>query len=347
MIFNVGFLRRFLFGLPITGMDKLWAGYGTETEARKQLRLSSTSFIEAYNTSLEADLGQKLFSILRTFDQSFRGFAYEGAGMGMAIIDYTSFSKRSRLLEFVDQAPNYTILAHIGAGFAIAVLNRDLQGSLAPMNPLQRWWAIDGYGFYCGLFRWEKVKKQWTPKKVKGYGQRAFDRGLGRSIWFRLNDDIDAITELIKTFPQHRQADLWSGVGVASTYAGGVERTVLETIKANAGQYKSHVALGASLAAMTRYFSENIVEHNDLACSVYCGMTAENTAKLVINTVESLTIDPKEPVFATQPIFETFRESVRSHLALLTDGMANDGMENNGMENNGMEMVPSNLEVSG
>ena len=96
------------------------------------------------------------------------------------------------------------------------------------------------------------------------------------------------------------------------------------------------------MAAMTRYYAENIVEHNDLACSIYCGMTAENTAKLAVNTAQSLTIDPQEPVFAPHPIFETFRESIRSHLALL-----NDGMENGGVENDGIEMVPSNLEVSG
>ena len=168
MIFNLGFLRRFLFGLPITGMDRLWASFGTETEARKQLRLSSTSFIDAYNTSLEVNLSRKLFSILGTYDKSFRGFAYEGAGMGMAMLDYTSFNKRSRLLKFVEQAPNYTILAYIGAGFAIAVLNRDLKRSLAPLNPLERWWAIDGYGFYCGIFRWEQVvKKQRFPKRLK------------------------------------------------------------------------------------------------------------------------------------------------------------------------------------
>lgn len=322
MIFNVGFLRRFLFGLPLTGMDKLWDRFGTETEARKQLRLSSTSFIDAYNTSLEVDLGQKLFSILGTYDKSFRGFAYEGTGMGMAMLDYTSFSKRNRLSEFVEKAPSYTMLAYIGAGFAIAVLNRDLKRSLAPLKPLERWWAIDGYGFYCGIFRWEQaVEKQRYPKKVKGYGQRAFDRGIGRSLWFRLNDDVNEIADVIKTFPEHRQADLWSGIGLASTYAGGVDRATLEAIKANAGPYKSYVALGSSMAAINRYYPENIMEHNDLACSVYCGMTAENTAKLVVNTVESLVIDPDEPVFTPQPIFETFQEAVRSHLALLSDGM--------------------------
>lgn len=322
MIFKVGFLRRFLFGLPLTGMDKLWDNFGAETEARKQLRLSSTSFIDAYNTSLEVDLSRKLFSILGTYDKSFRGFAYEGTGMGMAMLDYTGFSKRDRLSEFVETAPSYTMLAYIGAGFAIAVLNRDLEPSLASLKPLERWWAIDGYGFYCGIFRWEQtIEKQRLPKKIKGYGQRAFDRGIGRSLWFRLNDDINEITRLIQTFPEHRRADIWSGIGLASTYAGGVEKVTLETVKAKSGPYKSHVALGSSMAAINRYYPDNIMEHNDLACSVYCGMTAENTAKLVVNTAESLTIDPAEPVFTPQPIFETFREAVRSHLALLSDGI--------------------------
>ena len=314
MILNGGFLRRFLFGLSIEGMDTFWKDLpGTETEARKRLRLSSNAFINGYNTSLEVGLSHTLFSELKAFDINLRGFAYEGVGMGLIMIDYTSFGGESKFQKFVDQNLNYTSLAHIGAGFAISVLNRNIEKSLAPMDPMQRWWAMDGYGFYNGVFKWKQsVQKQIVPRKVNGYARRAFDRGLGRSIWFLFSADVDRIVEKLQKFPESRRADIWSGIGVASTYAGGVSEETLRNLKAAAGSYTSYVSLGATQAANARYLANNIVEHNNLACSVHCGMSAESAAKMTIEVREQLNIDDNEKVFVEQPIYEIYRENIRS-----------------------------------
>lgn len=313
MIFTIGFLRRFLFGLPIEGMDKFWKEFpGPETEARKLLRLSSNAFISGYNTALEVGLSHIILSELQAFDINLRGFAYEGVGMGLIMIDYTSFGKESKFQKFVDENPNHTSLAHIGAGFAISVLNKDIEKSLAPMNPMQRWWAMDGYGFYNGIFKWKQsVQKQIVPKKVNGYALRAFDRGLGRSIWFLFSADIKTIVNELQKFPESRRRDIWSGIGVASTYAGGVSEETLRNLKAAAGSYASYVSLGATQAANARYFANNIVEHNDLACSIHCGMSAESAAKLTIKVMEGLNVNSKEKVFVEQPIYETYRENIR------------------------------------
>lgn len=313
MIFTTGFLRRFLFGLPIEGMDKFWKEFpGSETEARKQLRLSSNAFISGYNTALEVGLSHIILSELQSFDINLRGFAYEGVGMGLIMIDYTSLGRESKFQKFVDQNPNQSSLAHIGVGFAMSVLNRDIEKSLAPLDPMQRWWAMDGYGFYNGIFKWKQTtEKQIVPKKVSGYALRAFDRGLGRSIWFLFSADISKIVNQLQKFPESRRADIWSGIGVASTYAGGVSEETLRDLKAAAGEYASYVSLGSTQAANARYFSNNIVEHNDLACSVHCGMSAESAAKLTIKVMEGLKVDPNEKVFAEQPIYETYREIIR------------------------------------
>lgn len=314
MIFNVGFLRRFLFGLSIEGMDTFWKEIpGNETAARKQLRLSSNAFINGYNTALEVGLSHIIFSELQAFDINLRGFAYEGVGMGLAMIDYTSFARESKFQKFVDRNPNHASLAHIGAGFAISVLNRDIEKSLAPMAPMQRWWAMDGYGFYNGIFKWKQsIQKQIVPRKVTGYALRAFDRGLGRSIWFLLSGDISKIVERLEKFPESRRADIWSGIGVASTYAGGVSEETINNLKAAAGTYRSYVSLGCTQAANARYFANNIVEHNDIACSIYCGMSAENAAKLTIEVMEQLNINGNEKVWVEQPIYEVYRENIRA-----------------------------------
>jgi hypothetical protein len=316
MIFNGGFLRRFLFGLSITRMDNAWKDFpGPETETRKRLRLSSNAFINGYNTALEVGLSHILFSELQAFDINLRGFANEGAGMGLAMIDYTSFGHKSKFQKFVDENPNYKGMAHVGAGFAISVLNRDIEKSLAPMEPMERWWAIDGYGFYNGVNNWKQsIEKQIVPSKVTGYARRAFDRGLGRSIWFLFSADLDRIVKKLQEFPESRRADIWSGIGVASTYAGGVSEETLRNFKAAAGCYTSYVSLGSTQAAYARYMAHNIVEHNDLASSVYCGMSAESAAKLTIEVKKELNINANEKVFVGQPIYEVYRENIRTRL---------------------------------
>jgi len=314
MIFNTGFLRRFLFGLSIEGLDRFWKEFpGSETEARKRLRLSSNAFINGYNTALEVGLSHILYSELQAFDIAFRGFAYEGAGMGIAMLDYTALGNQNRFQQLVDSAPNYSSLPFIGAGFAIAVLKRDLNRSLSIMDPMHRWWAIDGYGFYNGVFHWKKsIEKQKVSKQITGYACRAFDRGLGRSIWFLFSGNIDEIVQKLEAFPESRRADLWAGIGVASTYAGGVDRETLEKVKVAAGTYASYLPLGSALAANARYLAANIVEHNNLACSVYCGMSAESAAKLTLGVEQEQSIDKQEPVFTPKPVFETYREIIRS-----------------------------------
>ncbi len=317
MILDGGFLRRFLFGISIQGMERRWkdfSGLGIETEARKQLRSVCNACFNGYNTALEVGLSPLLFSELQAFDIKLRGFAYEGASMGLAMIDYTSFGGESKFQKFVEENPNYKILAHIGAGLAIAILNRDIEKSLASMNPMQRWWAIDGYGFYNGIFNWQQsLEKQIFPKKLTGYARRAFDRGLGRSLWFFFTADVDRIVEKLQQFPKSRHSDIWSGIGLVSTYAGGVNKETLRNFHAAAVSYQPYISLGSTQAAYARYLANNIVDYTNLACSVLCDMSAEDAAKLSLKVMEGLNIDEQEAVFVEQPIYETYREGIRTH----------------------------------
>ncbi len=41
-------------------------------------------------------------------------------------------------------------------------------------------------------------------------------------------------------------------------------------------------------------------------------MSAEDAAKLSLKVMEGLNIDEQEPVFVKQPIYETYRESIRT-----------------------------------
>ena len=314
MAISLGNIRRSIFGVSTEVMDGLWSEFSVpETEARRRLRESSSTFTDGYNIALEFGLSQALIGKLQAFNLDLRGFVYEGAGMGLAMIDYTTPGKQYRLQSFIDDNPNYASLAYIGAGVAIAVLGRDIEKSLSNMAPVERWWAIDGFGFYYGLFKWKHyIQKQIVAKQLTHYARRAFAQGLGRSIWFIFSADVKRIVEKLQSFPESRHGDLWSGIGLASTYTSGVDERTLRNLRIASGAYASYLAVGSAFAANARYLANNIVDHTNMASSILCGMSAEETAKMTIEVEERLSIDANEKVFVEKPIYETYREIIRT-----------------------------------
>ncbi|MGK7878137.1 MAG: DUF1702 family protein [Xenococcaceae cyanobacterium] len=318
MISTWGFMRRFVFGLSLEKLDILWSSFpGGETDARQRLRQISYTFVHGYNTTLEMGLSPVLVSTLHAVDPELRGFAFEGVGMGLALLDYLTPWNQYRLQEFIKGAgANYSELLHVGAGFAIAVLGRDIESSLAKMNPMQRWFAIDGLGFYYGMFHWQRsVRKQLVPKRLTGYARRAFDQGLGRCIWFGLSGDVKSISQTLATFSTSRQPDLWSGIGLACTYAGGLGAEEMAKVKAAAGSYQPHLAQGAAIAAQCRSTAGNVSEHTALACSVLCGMSFEAVTELTHTSMADLPISAQESTQEPEPSYEIWRQRTQSHWA--------------------------------
>ena len=308
-----GKIRRFLFGLPLINIENTWKNVpNVETPTRKKLRPPVIAFITGLNTAIEVALSELLIAQLEGLNDNCRGFAYEGAGMGLAIIDY---SRNKGLVDkfLQGEGADYPELIHVGVGCATAALKKDLQAKLVATEPMQRWWIPDGYGFFTGIYKWEDTVEQLiVPPQIKGYALRAFDRGLGRRMWFAFSGEVEAVTEAIARFPKSRQADLWSGIGLASTFAGGVDETVLVRLKELSGDFSSYVALGSTMAAKCRYTAGNIVDYTNFACSILCGMTAIEAAEMVVKALERLEVDSNEPLDVEQPVFEAMRENVRS-----------------------------------
>ncbi|MBD2342820.1 DUF1702 family protein [Anabaena subtropica] len=315
MIPNFGSLRRAIFGISTEVMDSSWQKLNIpDSYICQQLRESTTAFVNGYNIALETGFSENLTTRLKAFKGELPGYAYTGASMGLAILDYIPPGNQQRLQRFIDANPEYISSAHIGAGFAIAVLKRNVQQSLAQMIPLQRWWAIDGFGFHAGLLNWKSaVLEQVVPQKLTGYATRAFDQGLGRGIWFLYGGDVPRIIQQLQSFPAHRHGDLWSGIALACTHTCGINEQILQDLKLAAGGKTSYLALGAALAAHPRYLTNQILDHTNLACDVLCGMSAIDAARLTLDIIQGLTIDEQEAVSVDQPIYETYREGVRTH----------------------------------
>ncbi|MEO1296505.1 MAG: DUF1702 family protein [Cyanobacteria bacterium J06636_16] len=317
MILTWGFLRRFIFGLSLERLDYLWTLFpGEESSARKQLRQVTYSFVQEYNTALEVGPSSVLNSTLKAMDPDMQGFACEGIGMALTVIDYTTPWNRYRLQDFAEGAGKaHSDLVHVGAGFAMAILPGGMSAFLPKMNPMQRWLSLDGLGCYHGMFNWQSsVERSRIPPYITGYAARAFDQGLGRSIWFGHSADIDAIVDTVKSFETKRQFDLWSGIGVASTYAGGTSADDLEKLLKASGSHHQALSQGAAIAARFRARGGNLNQHTDIACRILCGVSAADAAHIAETTRLELSVDVLEAVDVKQPVYEVWRQKLAANL---------------------------------
>jgi enediyne biosynthesis protein E3 len=248
-------LWKALFGLSLEEATFARRGFREGAEGvRKQLEHSARSFLYGYHTALEKVDLKTLTLRLNSMDLESRGFAFEGAAMGLALLDSFMPWKKSQWQAFV-RGPGavHIYMVHVGLGWAIARLpwlRRQAERPLATLDPLLRWLAIDGYGFHEGYFHWPRyVQDQAIPNRLTRYACRVFDQGLGRSLWFVDGADVGRIPKTIGRFNPGRHADLWSGVGLACAYAGGVDRAAVEVLRSSAGPYLPQLAQGAAFAA--------------------------------------------------------------------------------------------------
>ena len=221
----LGKLRRRLLGISIeeTRFERRGFRPGSE-RARPCLAMIPRVFAVGYHAALEDDRPAGLRPRLAEVEFELRGFAFEGAAMGLALLDALTPWRRDRVDAFLRGAGNaHAYLAHVGVGWAVARLHGNFTRARARLDPLLSWLVVDGYGFHEGFFHWPRyLAGQPRPRQLRGYELRAFDQGFGRSLWFIDGADVARIPQTIGAFPAERRADLWGGSGLAATYAGGV-----------------------------------------------------------------------------------------------------------------------------
>ena len=285
-----------------------WQG---DPAVREQLEYIGKMFVRGYHEALDENGPDALAARLDTVDIEFRGFAFEGASMSLALQDYLLPWRRDRLRSFMaGPASAHIYHAHVGAGWALARLRRRVERPLSRLDPLLGWLAVDGYGFHEGYFHTERtVLEQATPGRLTGYARRVFDQGVGRSLWFVECADVDRIAATIAAFDPSRRADLWSGVSLACGYAGGVGREQVEALRDAAAAYEPQLAQGAAFAAGARQRAGNPVPHTDLACRVLTGTSAESAAALTDETAVDLPHDGPDPAY------EVWRQRIQARSA--------------------------------
>ncbi|WP_280923670.1 DUF1702 family protein [Streptomyces roseochromogenus] len=264
--------------------------------SRQRLEDSGRAFLEGFNHSVGAHNTDALGAALDGVPEELRGFAFEGAGMGCALLDLLTLSRGRRLREFLEgPGVDYPHLIHVGVGWAFGKLRLRPWRGLRAGDPLLHWLAWDGFGFYQGFFDSDRVVAGQRLERGLDLWQRAVrDQGLGRCLWFHECADPEALGLRVAEFPSWRRADLWSGIGLAAVYAGGADQDELRALVEAAGDYRAHLAQGAAFAAAARLRARTpLPEHCDRGVLALAGVPAQTAADWTDTARAELGPDPR------------------------------------------------------
>jgi enediyne biosynthesis protein E3 len=267
-----------------------------DPRVRSNLEEILRTFIAGYNLTLQARDYELLAQTLEgEFDSHHVGFAFEGAGMCCALLDLLVPRRVSRLRELMDGAGRqHDYIATVGAGFAVARLPYGLRvwdRYAEKLDPMVAWCVLDGYGFHQGIFHRRPFVEECKepPARLPRHGKQLFDAGLGRSLWWSKGASPVLIRKSIERFPEPRRSEMWHGVGVACTYAGGVdEATLLELLELSGG-YRADFLSGVPFAARMRQKGENPSPATDMTCRLLLRRTTDGAADLVVRSLAEIT----------------------------------------------------------
>lgn len=316
-----GRVRSTLWGISPREAEFSRRGFiSSGTAAQARLEAVGGAFVEGYNRALgeprPAALAERLESGI---EAERRGFAYEGAAMGLALADWMWLPRRGKPLARWSQfaagsGAKHIYMLHVGAGWAAARIPwiRDrLVRQLNRFDPLLGWLLLDGFGFHQGYFYPQAFfVRQKRSRRLSASGSAVFDQGLGRSAWFVHGADVERIGARIAGFEPARHGNLWSGVGLACAYAGGVDRAAIEKLATACGPHLPAVAQGVAFAAEARRKAGNLAPHTEMACEVICGTSAEAAATVTDSCREGLSGE------GTIPPYQVWRQRIQSHFQL-------------------------------
>lgn len=254
-----------------------------DAAARDLLETVGRTFLAGFGIAAEARTPLDAVAPLEDIPRAFRGFAYEGATMGFAVLDGLPFGGSRRVGTFLaGPGDPHIYMGYVGVGWAMARLPRFRWRTLYAADPLLRWLVLDGFGFHQAYFHTDRyVDEQfqarhfpWPAHGPEWYATRVIDQGIGRAMWFVGGADPDRVATMIGKFPPARRADLYAGTGLAATYAGGAGEAELQHLWQRAGEHRASVAQGCVFGASARVRAGLVTPHTELAARVFCGLTA-------------------------------------------------------------------------
>ncbi|MEU9835312.1 DUF1702 family protein [Streptosporangium sp. NPDC048047] len=318
-----GSFRRLLLAPSLADVTFAVRGFpGASSPAAERLEAIPQSVVCGFEWGIDARNQWEVERRLNMIDVELRGFAYEGATMALTVLDAMGGGRGHRTRDLLlGPGRPHIFLTYIGIGFAMARLPRPLWKKVVPdlgetpYHPTMSWLAVDGYGFdraYFDTRRWvdeQRVPAPYAWEGSPGYFNRAVDQGIGRALWFIHGARTADVSAAVRRFAAGRQADLWSGVGLAATFAGGCGTEALAAMGEEAGEHRAELALGAVFAVKARDHAGFVPEHTAAATAALTGLAVADAVALADDTA----VDPhgSGPV----PQYEVWRRRIHDRFA--------------------------------
>lgn len=250
--------------------------------AERNLEAVQDTFQKGFDFASAEPAGHSLKQKLDTLNEQYLSIAYEGASMAIALQCLGRGGNLQPWFSFFNaSALPHAIQYHIGLGWALAQQQIELSPFLPKLSTVERFRALDGYGYYEAIFRTRRsVHGLQHPEGMDWADLSAYYQGLGRGIWYLNAGEIEIARAMIDKFPAQLRADLWRGIGIACSYAGGCDEAELEKISALSGVYSPNLAAGAVMVAICRDSAGFMFDDTNLACQTWC---KQNAAELVLN----------------------------------------------------------------
>jgi hypothetical protein len=321
---TLGSLRRLLLAPSFAEVSFAGRGFPvTPSDATRRLEAIPQAVVCGFEWAIDCRDLAELERRLDLVEQEGRGFAYEGATMAYTVLDAMP-GRGGRARELLrGPGRRHLFLTYIGIGFAMSHLPRplwkkvvpDLDG--VPYHPTMSWLAVDGYGFDRAYFDTKRVvDAQQRPAAYPWEGSnwyfpRAIDQGIGRALWFIHGGRVAAIAPAVRRFAADRQADLWAGVGLAATFAGGCGPEDLSALRRDARtdsvEFEAQLALGSVFASKARTYAGFVPPHSEAASQVLTDMGAYAAAALADDATA------RESTTDGAPRYEQWRRTIRAH----------------------------------
>ncbi|HEV7657849.1 MAG TPA: DUF1702 family protein [Mycobacteriales bacterium] len=316
----LGALRRRVLTPDVSAVRLDVRGFREKDRAsRDLLETVGRTLLRGHACAAEAGGPAAAEEHLEIVPPQFRGFAYEGAAMAFAVRDGLPFGSRDNIAQFLTgSAGDHLSMVYAGIGWAMSRLPRFRWPDATSLDPVLQWQVLDGYGFHQAYFNTRRYVDEQHRAAVSGwptgaegcYADRAVDQGIGRALWFVAGADGQVAADLVDRFPADRRPDLYGGVALAATYAGGACEQELEQLWDRAGAYRSDLAPGGAFGAEARLRAGLVTDHTRAATEVFCGASPEEAAQVCADTRPAAGADG-------QPAYEMWRQAIANRFVLL------------------------------
>ncbi|WP_270168553.1 DUF1702 family protein [Paenibacillus sp. SYP-B4298] len=164
-------------------------------------------------------------SLNNDFGSFYRGFAFEGAGMGLAVQASRYYGRAKRFEGMIHAlSPHYIYQYYVGLGWYLNIRYgyrySGYKRWVTNLTPRYASILFDGVGFRAALFRLEQdpLIHQKFERFPFSYSRVCY-QGFGRGLWFVNRFQLPLVVNDIQQLPMKYRNDAYSGLGLAVAYS--------------------------------------------------------------------------------------------------------------------------------